>query len=123
MNKLIKDIKNNLIVIIFIIIYFALTKIIFGYSCIFRILFHIECPGCGLTRALKSLLKGDITKAMHYNYSIIFWLILLIIFIINRYIKPLKVNVLVLFIITVLITLIRYILIVFFLLFGIIIIK
>ena len=77
MNKLIKDIKNNLIVIIFIIIYFALTKIIFGYSCIFRILFHIKCPGCGLTRAFKSLLKGDIIKAMHYNYSIIFWLILL----------------------------------------------
>lgn len=114
MKRLIDDIKKNIVIIISIVIYFIVTKIIFGYSCIFRILFHIECPGCGLTRAFKSLLKGDISKAMHYNYSIIFWLIFIIIFIIDRYIKPLKINVLVLFIITVLVTLIRYILIIFF---------
>ncbi|MDR2281503.1 MAG: DUF2752 domain-containing protein [Gordonia sp. (in: high G+C Gram-positive bacteria)] len=30
-------------------------------------LLHINCPGCGSTRALYSLLHGDIPAALHYN--------------------------------------------------------
>jgi Protein of unknown function (DUF2752) len=28
---------------------------------------HLLCPGCGATRALYSLLHGDLSAAMHYN--------------------------------------------------------
>jgi len=30
-------------------------------------LFHIQCPGCGATRALAAILRGDLNKALHLN--------------------------------------------------------
>jgi hypothetical protein len=30
-------------------------------------LFHIQCPGCGATRALAALLHGHLSEAMHDN--------------------------------------------------------
>ncbi|HEX7159039.1 MAG TPA: DUF2752 domain-containing protein [Edaphobacter sp.] len=30
-------------------------------------LFHIECPGCGGTRALAAILRGDLNEALHFN--------------------------------------------------------
>jgi len=28
---------------------------------------HLECPGCGGTRALAALLHGDVSQALHFN--------------------------------------------------------
>lgn len=112
MNKFLEDIKQIRYAIIPVLIYFITTKIVFGYTCIFRILFNIECPGCGLTRAFYSLLKGNIRESLHYNYTLPFWLFTIILFIIDRYIKPLKIKPFpTMFIITAVITIIRYILI------------
>lgn len=30
-------------------------------------LLHINCPGCGLSRAIDSLIHGDIVGALHFN--------------------------------------------------------
>jgi di/tricarboxylate transporter len=30
-------------------------------------LFHLQCPGCGATRAIAALLRGDLTEALHLN--------------------------------------------------------
>ncbi|WFN92197.1 DUF2752 domain-containing protein [Gordonia sp. LUNF6] len=40
-----------------------------GYlpPCPTKLLLHIDCPGCGSTRALYCLLHGDIPAALHYN--------------------------------------------------------
>ena len=46
------------------------------YICPFYYLFHIPCPGCGMTRACKALLRLDFRTAVYYNCLFpipIFW--------------------------------------------------
>lgn len=40
---------------------------------------HLPCPGCGMSRALISFLKGDFIEAMYYNINIVFVLPFIII--------------------------------------------
>jgi hypothetical protein len=43
-----------------------------GHSlCLFKNLFGIECPGCGMTRALSGVLHGDFAGAFQYNKMIV----------------------------------------------------
>lgn len=35
--------------------------------CLFYGLFHVPCPGCGITRSLICLVKGDVTGSLNYN--------------------------------------------------------
>lgn len=115
MSKLKQDLIENKIPLIAITIYCVFMQLVFGAMCPFKVFFHIDCPGCGLTRATIALFKGDISKSLHYNYTCIFWLVTILLFIVDRYIKPLKIKPFpILFIITCIITIIRYLLIVFF---------
>jgi hypothetical protein len=36
-------------------------------ECPFNGFFHLQCPGCGATRAVAALLHGDIAAAIHFN--------------------------------------------------------
>lgn len=38
-----------------------------SFGCPFRFLTGISCPGCGISRALMSLLKLDFADAFHFN--------------------------------------------------------
>ncbi len=38
-----------------------------GINCIFKKIFGITCPGCGMTRAYLSFFKGDIKSAFEFN--------------------------------------------------------
>ncbi|MDO4337664.1 MAG: DUF2752 domain-containing protein [Eubacteriales bacterium] len=37
------------------------------YKCPVRLLFHIDCPGCGMTRAVLSALRLDFNAAFRYH--------------------------------------------------------
>ena len=37
------------------------------YVCPFNYYFHIPCPGCGMTRAFKLILQGNILASLQYN--------------------------------------------------------
>jgi glucan phosphoethanolaminetransferase (alkaline phosphatase superfamily) len=37
------------------------------FFCPFKILTGIPCPGCGMTRAILSITKGDFREALNYN--------------------------------------------------------
>ena len=38
-----------------------------GIGCVFLYLFGIPCPGCGMTRALRSLLRLDLVSAFRFH--------------------------------------------------------
>ena len=56
----------------------------YNIPCIFKKTFNIPCPGCGLTRAFKCIIKFKIIKSLSYNILAIPLLsILTMIFIFN----------------------------------------
>ena len=38
-----------------------------GLPCLFKMVFHIPCPGCGMTRSFKALWRGDWFVAVRYH--------------------------------------------------------
>ncbi|MBR2827932.1 MAG: DUF2752 domain-containing protein [Bacilli bacterium] len=109
MKKIKEDFHNYRISIFVILIYLLFMNLIFHNVCPIKILFKIDCPGCGLTRAILSFLKGDIIKSLEYNYTYPFWIITIILFFVDRYFYKLKIKPFpTLFIITSIITLLRY---------------
>ncbi len=62
MKKITKQKAFEIIIITaFIIILF------FFYKCPFKLIFGIDCAGCGMTRAYKALLRLDFISAFKYH--------------------------------------------------------
>ena len=61
--------NNKRLCIFFILLLFFLLPIIFKVqiSCPFKKIFHLSCPGCGLTRSIFSLLHFQILDSLYYN--------------------------------------------------------
>lgn len=77
-NKRNRVILTILVIIItYLFLLFFLEKIIStgestGKSiCIFKIIFHKDCPGCGMTRAFYNMLQFNFVKAVNFNAKII----------------------------------------------------
>ena len=76
-----------------IIIGEVVAFVIFSFTnipCFFKLTIHIPCPGCGLTRALKEILKLHFIEAFNYNILSIPIFILLIIINITMIIDIIK---------------------------------
>ncbi|MDR1801653.1 MAG: DUF2752 domain-containing protein [Lachnospiraceae bacterium] len=81
-----KDVKHMKWAIIAIIAYFVIIMQFSPYLCPVYTFTGIPCPGCGLTRAGKLLLHGDLDGAFHMHpfiYGVAFILIALFI---SRYV-------------------------------------
>ena len=69
-----------LLILLLLIIYIFIIKIFnIIIPCPINHFFHIDCPGCGLTRMFLSLLDGNIYSSFRYNMFM--FLLLPIIFI------------------------------------------
>ncbi len=42
-----------------------------GIPCLFRFVFHIKCPGCGITHMMLAMGRGDFSEAFH-SHPVIF---------------------------------------------------
>ncbi len=47
--------------------YFPPAQNAFYPQCPFHEIFHLQCPGCGATRALAAVLRGNFAAALHFN--------------------------------------------------------
>lgn len=74
----------NVIVISIILIMSTITLITIidkvKYQCPIYKIFNIYCAGCGTTRMLKELMKGNIFLAIKYNIAMFILLLITIIF-------------------------------------------
>ena len=69
-----------IIMIVFYIIYLLIGKPDIFHCSIYD-KFGIYCPGCGCTRALVYLFQGDILKSLYYNPTVLYTVIVLIIYV------------------------------------------
>ena len=53
------------------------------YPCVFNKVTHLCCPGCGGTRALRALLKGEILKSIYDYPPLLFGIVVYAIFMIR----------------------------------------
>ena len=104
-----KDLLNLRPAIVPIVIYCVIMQVFFGTVCPLKAFVGISCPGCGLTHATFYLFTGRIRESLEANPTCIFWVISIVLFIVDRYIKPLKIKPFpLLFVITSIITIIWY---------------
>lgn len=59
--------KNALLIGILIGYYFFNRLTHISIPCFFKLISGFECPGCGITRCLFSILELDFKKAFNYN--------------------------------------------------------
>ena len=62
-----KRIINLLLLVFGISFIIIVTSGIFRFDCLFKTLFNINCPGCGLTRSFRSIFNLDFYSAFNYN--------------------------------------------------------
>lgn len=55
-----------------VLYYFNPSCYWFMPKCPFRLITGLSCPGCGIQRAIYSLLHGHFFEAIHYNYYLLY---------------------------------------------------
>lgn len=74
-----KRLKNIFILLLSVLFIIIAVSGAIKFDCIFKKLFNISCPGCGLTRSFRALLKFDIILSFKYNiFGPIIFIILVI---------------------------------------------
>ena len=61
--------KKDYIILIIIVTVMAILVLMerIAIPCIFNKVTGLYCPGCGITRAIRSLLKGNVAESFHNN--------------------------------------------------------
>lgn len=59
--------KFILFIFLILLVFGVLVVFVFDINCLFKSVFSIPCPGCGLTRGFRELFKGNLIGAFNYN--------------------------------------------------------
>ena len=66
--RLIRVVKRYVILLTIGILYFVFISLTdMGIPCVFRLVTGLQCPGCGISRMLASLIRLDFAAAFRYN--------------------------------------------------------
>ncbi|MDD3404345.1 MAG: DUF2752 domain-containing protein [Hespellia sp.] len=85
-NLLKKDLRDNRIAFLVILLYFVCAKLVFHTICPMVFLTGLPCPACGLTRAGIALLSGDFVNAWQIHPFIYVFAVFVVLWLIQRYI-------------------------------------
>lgn len=66
------------VLVMFVGIVLQKMRILPNFPCAFLHVTHMYCPGCGGTRALFALLKGDIIHSLGYNPTVVLGALILL---------------------------------------------
>lgn len=75
--------KGNIAACCIIISLYAFLYLV-GITCPIKYTTGISCPGCGMTRAWISLLRGDVGKAFYYHPLFMFPLIWAVVYLVRN---------------------------------------
>lgn len=92
-SKLGKEKNELLYLTLCLTVYLALTSLL-NITCLIKYITGVSCPGCGMTRALKSLIVFDFSKAFYYHPLVFFIIpiaVLLLVFTVNKMYKTRKI--------------------------------
>ena len=89
-NRIKKDIRQYGPAIFMVVILYFLAHGLFGAFCPSLLITGFPCPGCGMTRAVLYLLRGQFQRSWALNPAAVFWVIWALLFAWNRYIKGKK---------------------------------
>ena len=70
-------------------LWFLMGKPTISY-CWFYSEHHIYCPGCGCTRALIALLRGDLLQSLYYNPAVAYTVGILGVYLVSQTIQRLR---------------------------------
>ncbi len=90
LDRIASDIRKYRLAAACLLLYYAVVRLVFHAFCPLVILTGLPCPGCGLSRAVWFLLLGQPVRSLRMHPLGIFWLLLLIAFLGDRYLagKP-----------------------------------
>lgn len=67
-KRLIHTLKIALEILVCLVLYIGIYLLTdHGIPCVFRMITGLQCPGCGMTRALGALARGNLAEAVGYN--------------------------------------------------------
>jgi len=91
-KRIVKDVLEFKWAIICLVIYYLLTNDVFHAFCPMVIATGLPCPGCGVTRSIFYLLTGQISRSFALSPFALFWILLGVWFVYERYVQGKKVK-------------------------------
>jgi len=91
-KRIVKDVLEFKWAIICLVIYYFVTHELFHAFCPMVIVTGLPCPGCGVTRSIFCLLTGQISRSFVLSPFALFWILLGIWFVYERYVQGKKVK-------------------------------
>ena len=69
-GKNVMSYKRRVLLMLLLLTYFSVVFFVMkktGITCVFLYFLGVPCPGCGMTRALRSVLRFEFLQAFRYN--------------------------------------------------------